>query len=129
MGNQGVVGLMRALKNETAKLNIAISVVAPATTVTNILPEGKKTGQTPEQWAASMKKIGLPVNRAETVASAVGYLVKCGMGGNGQGVFVQADRMIDLERGIAKTRGVWMGQEMLDLFRAGRVTPVITNRL
>jgi len=120
---------MRALKKETAKLNIAISVVAPATTVTNILPEGKKLGLSPAEWSESMRKIGLPINKPETVALGVGYLVNLGMQGNGHGLFVQADKFMDFERGLAKTRNIWMGQEMLDLFRAGRSTPVITNRL
>jgi hypothetical protein len=37
---------------------------------------------------------------------------------------VQADRFVDLERGLAKSREAWMGKEMLELFRGGRAAPL-----
>ena len=45
------------------------------------------------------------------------------MAANGAGIFVQADRMVDFER-LAKTREIWIGREMLDLFRDGRKAPL-----
>jgi NAD(P)-dependent dehydrogenase (short-subunit alcohol dehydrogenase family) len=115
----GVVGLMRALKQECAKLHISISVVAPAITVTPIITS-PSSAESPEQRAEEMAKHGVPINRPDSVALAVCWLINEGMAANGAGVFVQADRFVDLERGLAKTRAGWMTKEMLDLFRGGR---------
>ena len=46
------------------------------------------------------------------------------MAANGAGIFVQADRMVDFKRGLAKTREIWMEREMLDLFRDERKAPL-----
>ncbi|KAF1809942.1 NAD(P)-binding protein [Eremomyces bilateralis CBS 781.70] len=123
----GVVGLMRAMKQETAKLNIAISVVAPAITVTPILRQNREDGGSEEVLAQGFSKAGVPINKAESIALAVGHLIKQGRQGNGAGIFVQADRMVDLERGLAKSREIWMSKEMLDLFRGGREAPLFSR--
>jgi NAD(P)-dependent dehydrogenase (short-subunit alcohol dehydrogenase family) len=116
---------MRALKQECAKLNIAISVVAPAITVTPILAtNNRKLEKTPAEYAREMEKVGVPINKPESIALAVCWLFNEGSKANGAGIFVQADRFVDLERGLAKTREQWMGKEMLDLFRGGRKAPL-----
>ena len=120
---------MRALKNDTATLGIAISVVAPGITVTPILTGARETGQSPEAWAKNMQKVGVPINSAESIALAVGHLVNLGIKGNGQGILIQADKMVDLAAGIAKTRTAWMGEQMLSLFRGGRTAPLSANKL
>ncbi|KAF2491106.1 NAD(P)-binding protein [Lophium mytilinum] len=121
----GVVGLMRALKQETAKLHISIAVVAPAITVTPILSTGyREAGSDPADYAAAMAEKGVPINKVESIALAACWLFHEGMAANGAGIFVQADRMVDFERGLAKSREVWMGREMLDLFRGGRGAPL-----
>ncbi|KAF2742387.1 NAD(P)-binding protein [Sporormia fimetaria CBS 119925] len=122
----GIVGLMRALKQECAKLNIAVSVVAPAITVTPILAGGNRQAinQTPEVYAQEMNRMGVPINKPESIALAVCWLFNEGMAANGAGIFVQADKYTDLERGLAKTREQWMSKEMLDLFRGGRKAPL-----
>jgi hypothetical protein len=120
-----VVGLMRALKNECSKLNIAISLVAPGITVTPILTaQGRRDGAPHEEFAREMAKVGVPINKPESVALAVCWLFDQGKAGNGAGIFVQGDRFADLEKGLAKTREQWMGKEMLDLFRGGRGAPL-----
>ena len=117
----GVVGLMRALKQECAKVNIAISVVAPAITVTPILTaNNRRMAAPPDVYAREMAKAGVPINKPESIALAVCYLFNQGMQANGAGIFVQADKFTDLERGLARSREVWMGREMLGLFRGGR---------
>ncbi|PGH32236.1 hypothetical protein GX50_04967 [[Emmonsia] crescens] len=117
----GIVGLLRALKNDVGKFNIAISVVAPAITLTPIITNsGRRTTSDAAEWAASMVKIGVPINKVESIALAVAHLINIGMQANGQGLLVQKDKMVDVERGIAKTREMWMGKEMLDLFKSGR---------
>ncbi|KAE9969176.1 hypothetical protein BLS_001387 [Venturia inaequalis] len=121
----GIVGLMRALKQETAKLNIAISIIAPGITLTPILKENRE-GETEslDEWAAKMRKAGVPINKAESIALSVAHLINSGIEANGMGVLIQADRMSELERGLAKSRETWMGKEMLDLFRGGRDAPL-----
>ncbi|KAF2002681.1 NAD(P)-binding protein [Amniculicola lignicola CBS 123094] len=118
----GIVGLMRALKQECAKLRISISVVAPAITVTPILSTNNRDmfNKTPEDYARDMAASGVALNKPESVALAVCWLLNEGKKGNGAGIFIQADKFADLERGLAKSRDQWMGKEMLDLFRGGR---------
>lgn len=125
----GVVGLMRALKQECAKLCISISVVAPAITVTPILTANNRTlgNIAPEAYARDMAKVGVPINKPESIALAVCWLFNEGMQANGAGIFVQADKFADLERGLAKSREAWMGRDMLDLFRGGRTAPLFAR--
>ena len=119
---------MRALKQECAKVNIAISVVAPAITVTPILSSSnREQGKTPEEHAKAMASHGVPLNKPESIALAVCWLFDQGMAANGAGIFVQADKFTNLERGLAKSRELWMGKEMLDLFRGGRTAPVFAR--
>lgn len=119
---------MRALKNDLATLGIAISVVAPGITLTPIL-SGRNPGESLENWAKRFRALGVPINDPAEVATAVVYLMSLGMKGNGKGLLVQAGRFGDLEGGIAKTRNLWMGKEMLDLFRGGRNAPLFPNKL
>jgi NAD(P)-dependent dehydrogenase (short-subunit alcohol dehydrogenase family) len=124
----GVVGLMRALKQECMKLNIAISVVAPAITVTPLLTgNNRQMKTTPDAYAKEMAKVGVPINTPESVALAVCWLFNEGIKRNGAGIFIQANRFADLERSLAKSREQWMGKEMLDLFRGGRSAPMFAR--
>ena len=127
----GIVGLMRALKNDLAVVNIAISVVAPGITVTPILSQERQDleANSIDKWAEGMQKLGVPINKAETIALAVAHLIHKGLASNGQGILIQADRMAEIEGGIAKSRGQWMGEEMLGLFRGGRKAPLFPNKL
>jgi NAD(P)-dependent dehydrogenase (short-subunit alcohol dehydrogenase family) len=116
---------MRSLKQECAKVHIAISVVAPAITVTPILTANNcRMAAHPDVYAKEMAKLGVPINKPESIALAVCWLFDQGKAGNGAGIFVQADRFADLERGLALSREQWMGKEMLDLFRGGRSAPL-----
>ncbi|KIX03969.1 uncharacterized protein Z518_07522 [Rhinocladiella mackenziei CBS 650.93] len=124
----GVVGLMRALKNDTAKLGIAISVVAPGITLTDII-SGRKPGEPLQDWAKRMRGLGVPINDPQEIADCVVYLMSQGMEANGKGLLIQAGRVADLESGIARSRKIWMGEEMLRLFRGGRDAPLFPNRL
>ena len=71
---------------------------------------------------------GVPVNKVESVALGVCWLIDQGMSANGAGIMIQGDRFADVERGLAKSRRSWMGKEMLDLFRGGR-SAVLFDRL
>ena len=124
----GIVGLMRALKNDTATLNIALSVVAPGITLTEII-SGRQPGESLPDWAKRMRSVGVPINDPGEVATTVVWLMSLGMKANGKGMLIQAGKVADLEEGIAKSRKVWMGDEMLDLFRGGRNAPLFPNKL
>jgi NAD(P)-dependent dehydrogenase (short-subunit alcohol dehydrogenase family) len=115
---------MRALKQETAKLNIGVSVIAPGITLTPILKENRENANSLDQWAVEMRGKGVPINSAESIASAVGYLINEGTKANGMGLLIQADKIGELEGGIARGRKDWMGEEMLALFRGGRGAPL-----
>jgi hypothetical protein len=126
--NPGIVGLMRALKNDTAKLGIAISVVAPGITLTDII-SGRNSGESLQNWAIRMRGQGVPINDPAEIADAVVYLMSEGLKANGKGLLIQAGRVADLELGMAKTRKLWMSEEMLRLFRGGRDAPLFPNKL
>lgn len=123
-----MVGYLRALKGDCAKTGIAISLIAPGITLTPIFA-GRRDDQNLENWGREMSACGVPVNSAETVALVVANLFGQGIAANGSGVLIQANRMQELEAGIAKTRQQWMGKEMLDLFRGGRNAPLFPNKL
>lgn len=119
---------MRALKNDTATLNISVSVVAPGITLTDII-SGRDPGESLPDWAKRMRAVGVPINDPGEVATAVIWLMSLGMGANGKGMLIQAGKVADLEEGIAKNRKTWMGAEMLELFRGGRTAPLFPNKL
>jgi NAD(P)-dependent dehydrogenase (short-subunit alcohol dehydrogenase family) len=114
------------MKQELAKLNIAISVIAPGITMTPILRINRDLTSI-QEWATQMKKHGVPINKAETIALAVCYLIDGGMRSNGKGLLIQEDEIAELESGIAKTRKLWMGERMLKLFRGGRDAPLFSR--
>ena len=119
---------MRALKNDTATLGIAVSVVAPGVTLTDLI-SGRNPGESLPDWAKRMRGVGVPINDPQEIAEAVVYLMSLGIEANGKGLLVQAGRVADLEKGIATTRKLWMGEEMLSLFRSGRNVPLFPNKL
>jgi hypothetical protein len=117
---------MRALKAPCSKFSISISVVAPAITVTPMVISNNGSSS-PDVYAAQIAKAGVPVNKPESIALAVCWLFNEGKAGNGAGIFVQADRFADLEKGLATSRESWMGREMLELFRGGRGAGVFSK--
>ncbi|EMC92800.1 hypothetical protein BAUCODRAFT_77406 [Baudoinia panamericana UAMH 10762] len=124
----GVVGYLRALKGDCAKVGIALSVIAPGITLTPIVL-GREDGQSIEDWGKEMAGRGVPINNAETIALTVAHLMGLGMKANGSGYLIQSNRIQEIEGGIAKSRAQWMGKEMLDLFRGGRDAPLFPNKL
>ena len=124
----GVVGYLRALKGDCGTVGIALSVIAPGITLTNIIL-GRKEGQSLKAWGEDMQQRGVPINDAETIGLTVSHIMGLGMKANGNGYLIQANRIQELEAGIAKTRGQWMGKEMLELFRGGRNAPLFPNKL
>ena len=127
----GIVGLLRALKNDTGKRHIAISAVAPGMTVTPIIQQERQLGSETqiEEFVKKMKAAGVPWNTPHTIALAVAYLINLGIKSNGMGLLIQNDRVTDVEAGLAKTRDGWMGEEQLRLFKGGRTAPLFPNKL
>ncbi|KAF2737347.1 NAD(P)-binding protein [Polyplosphaeria fusca] len=124
----GIVGLMRALKQECAKVNVSVGVVAPAITVTPILSSSNRdNSKTPEQHAEAMAGHGVPLNKPESIALAVCWMFDQGMAANGAGIFIQGDKFVDLERGLAKSREHWMSKDMLNMFKGGRNAPIFAR--
>lgn len=121
----GIVGLMRALKQELAKLSISISVIAPGITTTPILTaNNKRLNASPEDYSREMAAKGVPINKPESIALAVCWLLDEQSKANGAGLLIQGNKFADLERGLATSREQWMGREMLALFRGGRAAPL-----
>lgn len=125
----GVVGYMRALKGECRKVGIAISVIAPGITVTPMLLQGLKEGETLESWRRDVSGRGLAINDVETIAFLVAHVMGLGEKTNGHGYLVQDNFIQEIEGGIVKSRGVWMGQSQLDLFRGGREAAGFKNKI
>lgn len=116
---------MRALKQECAKVGIAISVIAPAITVTPILTgNNRRLSAAPDVYAKEMAAKGVPINQPEDIALAVCWLLNERSKANGAGLLIQGGKFADLERGLATSRKQWMGEEMLELFRGGRSAPL-----
>lgn len=124
----GVVGYLRALKGDCAKVGVALSVIAPGITLTNIVA-GRKEGQSLDDWGKMMGGLGVPINTPEAVGMLVSWVMGMGSKANGSGYLIQDDRIQEVEGGIAKSRAQWMGKEMLDLFRRGRNAPLFPNKL
>ena len=108
---------MRALKNDVKSWNIAISVLAPATVVTPILAAHQQSNL--DEYVEGMRKAGVSLSAPKSAALAVGYLANKGMEANGMGMLVQSDKLWELESGLAKTRKIWFGEEMLGYFKTG----------
>ncbi|WPH03091.1 NAD(P)-binding protein [Acrodontium crateriforme] len=124
----GVVGYVRALKSDCAKVGVAISTIGPGITLTPIV-SGVREGQTIASWGEEMAERGVPINDVETIGLVVGYSMGLGAKGNGAGYLIQANLVQEVEGGIAKSREAWMGKEMLALFRGGRNAPLFPNKL
>ena len=119
----GILGLMGAMKRNLAKLNIAISVVAPGITKTPLL-RGALGLDSIEEWVRAMKRLGVAINTPDTVSLAAAYLINAGMKASGVALLIQENQIVEVESGIARTRNLRMGVEMLQLFKRGREAPL-----
>jgi NAD(P)-dependent dehydrogenase (short-subunit alcohol dehydrogenase family) len=122
----GIVGLMRAMKPELMKLNIAISAIAPGITKTPLLRANRESHSI-EEWVARMKRYGIAINTVDIVGLATAYLINAGMKAKGMALLIQENQIAELESGIARTRKLWMGEEMLRLFRSERDAPLFSR--
>ncbi|KAK5311446.1 hypothetical protein LTR93_011720 [Exophiala xenobiotica] len=121
----GIVGLMRALKNDTATLGIAISVVAPGITLTDIV-SGRHAGESLTDWANRMHIVGVPINNPAEVANTVVYLMSQGIQANGKGLLIQAGRVADLEKGIRYVQEYLDGRRDVEFVPWRKKCPVVS---
>ena len=118
---------MRALRSSLANDNITTNCVAPAATITSLLPQ---------HLAAPIIAAGLPVSSADFVGLAVVYsatatqqqtvelygkdsvdLAKKPCRWNGRTILTLGDRYTELEGPIASLRAKWFGLENTELTR------------
>ncbi|EEQ28919.1 conserved hypothetical protein [Microsporum canis CBS 113480] len=116
-----LIGLVRALRSTVIRDNITINAVAPAATITSLLPA---------DLAAPIIAAGLPVSTAEFVGLAVAYsscavqtrqvelygrdpdeLANTPGRWNGRVILTLGSRYTELEEPIARLRGEWFGEE------------------
>jgi short-subunit dehydrogenase len=76
-----LVELMRALRPNLPKYNITINPVAPYVTESRLMNK---------ELPAATKEHGIPINKAESAAQAIAYLVSKGF--NGKTIFCAADK-------------------------------------
>lgn len=122
-----LVGLIRSLRSTTIRDNVTINAVAPAATITKLLPE---------DLAQSIIAAGLPVSSAHFVGLALVYsaiakeyrqveaygkdrdseMAKVAPW-NGRVILTLGDRYTELEEPIASQREQWFGKENTELTR------------
>lgn len=122
-----LVGLIRALRSVVIKDGITINGVAPAATLTRLLPA---------DLAAPIVAMGLPVSSADFVGLALVHSATATQGRrvevygkegeaelwkperwNGRVILTLGEAYTELEEPIADLRRFWLGRENLDLSR------------
>ncbi|KAI4237691.1 MAG: hypothetical protein LQ352_007925 [Teloschistes flavicans] len=122
-----MIGLVRALRPNVLQDNITINSVAPAATITKLLPKN---------LAAPIIAAGLPVSTSEHVGLAIAYsavateerkvepygkdsdeiVMKQGRW-NGRSILCLGDQYTEVEQPIADLRGQWFGEKNMKLTR------------
>lgn len=121
-----VIGLMRSLRASLHLQNISINCVAPAATITKLLPR---------ELATPLMAAGLPVSSADFVGLAVVYSATAKQTWsveaygkdpeeevpgpwNGRTILTLGDNYTELEEPIASLRPQWLGEKNAYLTRA-----------
>ncbi|KAL4978761.1 short chain dehydrogenase reductase [Aspergillus desertorum] len=126
-GKLALVGLIRTLRSVTVQDNITINGVAPAATITSLLPA---------HLAAPIIAQGLPVSSAHFVGLALVYSATASQSRrvevygketevqkwttgrwNGRVILTLGETYTELEEPIADLRAFWFGRENLELTR------------
>ena len=127
-----LVGLVRSLRATVIRDNITINAVAPAATITKLLPAN---------FAEAILSAGLPVSSSHFVGLALVYsavakehmqveaygkdkdedIAREGRW-NGRCILTMGDRYTELEEPIANAREVWFGKENTRLTRLQQTT-------
>ncbi|KAL9578499.1 MAG: hypothetical protein Q9203_007075 [Teloschistes exilis] len=126
-GKLGLIGLVRALRPVFIQDNITINSVAPAATITKLLPKN---------LAAPIMAAGLPVSTSEHVGLAVAYsavaieerkvepygkdsdeIVMEKGRWNGRSILCLGDTYTEVEQPLADLRSQWFGEKNMQLTR------------
>ena len=125
LGFSQLIGLIRALRSVLPRDNISINAVAPAATMTKLLPEN---------LATPLMAAGLPVSSAHCVGLAVVYSAlasqkervedygkdEAGTGAGkwcGRTILTLGEEYTELEEGISRLKAQWFGDKNLKLTR------------
>ncbi len=71
------------------------------------------------------QKNGIPINKAESVALAMAYLVSGGL--NGKTIFCAADKFREIEDPIIEAMPQWLGEENVKLVQLGEKASLFRN--
>jgi short-subunit dehydrogenase len=108
---------MRALRLNLPKHNITINTVAPYVTESQLMTK---------ELRAATKEHGIPINKAESVAKAVAYLVSRGF--NGKTIFCAANKFKELEGSLADIAPQWLGEENVKYVKLGEKANLFSNK-
>ncbi|KAI0198466.1 short chain dehydrogenase reductase [Astrocystis sublimbata] len=134
----GLVGLIRALRSVVPRDGITINGVAPAATKTNLLPD---------DLAAPIIALGLPVSTAEFVARALVYSATArqtrrveaygqeteaevwtdGERWNGRVIVTLGDSYVEVEEPLADLKPFWFGRDVHRLTRMQQAATAFTR--
>jgi NAD(P)-dependent dehydrogenase (short-subunit alcohol dehydrogenase family) len=132
----GLAGLIRSLRSTLPRFNISINAVAPAATVTKLLPM---------DIATPLMAAGLPVSSAHMVGLAVVYsavasqprmvetygkeqILEVAGKWNGRTILTLGENYTELEEKLADLRPVWFGWQNADLTKKQQATADFRER-
>lgn len=107
MAKHGVIGLMRALRQNAPADSINVGAIAPGGTQTRLFTSDA---------ASAFRSLGIPVNKASSVALAAVYLAS-NPATNGKALTVIGDKFTEVEDSILATQHLWYGQYNTDMAR------------
>lgn len=124
-GHAQLIGFVRALRSTLPRDKISIAAVAPAATITKLLPL---------HLAQPLMAAGAPVSSAHFVGMALVYSATAsqeervddygkdvpGTGAgkwNGRTILTLGDEYTELEEGMARSKGRWFGEKNVHLTR------------
>jgi short-subunit dehydrogenase len=112
-----VIGLMRAIRHNAPTDNINVGAIAPGGTESALF--------TPAA-ADAFRALGIPVNRASTVALAAVYLAN-NKDTNGQAITIIGERFTEVEGAVRSSQKIWYGEYNTDM--AERATSIRLDQL
>ena len=117
----------RVMKPELVKLNITISVIAHEVKKTPILRANRELHSI-EEWVTRMKRYVVATNTVDSNGLAISYLINCKYESEWHGFpnYPWESNCRTWKR-IARTRKLWMGEEMLRLFRIRTNAPLFSR--
>lgn len=65
-----------------------------------------------------LESYNVPINKAESVALAMGYLISKGV--NGKTIYSAGDTFREVEDAISETEPVWLGEENSKYFKSAQ---------